>query len=182
MARVGDALDAARAGALPLVADAGALAALPERLAPWIVLTPHAGELARLLDDRGERVSRPDVEAEPLRWARRAHELTGATVLLKGHRTLIGAPEERVAINATGSGVLATGGSGDVLTGILAGFGTQLDARRAAYSAAYLHGIAGERRSGNGVDRGVLAHEIADELPHALGALRAEAGSRTLSR
>jgi NAD(P)H-hydrate epimerase len=99
--------------------------------------------------------------------------LTGCTVLLKGHRTLIGAPDERVAVNATGSGVLATGGSGDVLTGILAGFGTHLDPRRAAFSAAYVHGIAGERRAVNGVDRGVLAHEIADEVPRALGALRA---------
>jgi NAD(P)H-hydrate epimerase len=93
--------------------------------------------------------------------------------LLKGHRTLVGAPEERVAINPTGSGVLATGGSGDVLTGILAAFGTQLDPRRAAYAAAFVHGIAGERRAVSGIDRGVLAHEIADEVPLALGSLRA---------
>jgi NAD(P)H-hydrate repair Nnr-like enzyme with NAD(P)H-hydrate dehydratase domain len=59
-----------------------------------------------------------------------------------------------------------------VLTGILAAFGTQLDARRAAYSAAYVHGVAGDRRAVQGVDRGVLAHEIADEVPFALGSLR----------
>jgi len=142
-----------------------------------LVLTPHSGEMARLVGSTAEAV-----EADRFGTLARAVALTGATVLLKGHRTLIGAPEERVAINATGSGVLATGGSGDVLTGILAGFGTQLDGRRAAYSAAYVHGVAGERRSGRGVDRGVLAHEIADEVPHALGELRAEAGSRSLSR
>jgi len=96
-------------------------------------------------------------------------------VLLKGHRTLIGAPDERIAINVTGSGVLATGGSGDVLTGILAAFGTLLDARRAAFSAAFIHGLAGERRARGGVDRGVIAHEIADEVPLALGSLRESA-------
>ena len=133
-----------------------------------IVLTPHSGEMARIVGGSAEAV-----EADRFGTLARAVALTESVVLLKGHRTLVGAPEERVAINATGSGVLATGGSGDVLTGILAAFGTLLDARRAAYAAAYVHGIAGERRSLSGVDRGVLAHEIADEVPFALGALRA---------
>lgn len=133
-----------------------------------IVLTPHAGEMARLVGGSAEAV-----EADRFGTLARAVALTGSVVLLKGHRTLVGAPEERVAINVTGSGVLATGGSGDVLTGILAAFGTLLDARRAAYAAAYVHGLAGERRSLAGIDRGVLAHEIADEVPFALGALRA---------
>jgi len=132
-----------------------------------IVLTPHSGEMARIVGGSAEAV-----EADRFGALARAVALTNSVVLLKGHRTLIGAPEERVAINATGSGVLATGGSGDVLTGILAAFGTQLDARRAAYSAAFVHGVAGERRAVHGVDRGVLAHEIADEVPLALGSLR----------
>ncbi len=133
-----------------------------------IVLTPHSGEMARLVGGTAEAV-----EADRFGTLSRAVALTGSVVLLKGYRTLVGAPEERAAINVTGSGVLATGGSGDVLTGILAAFGCLLDARRAAYAAAYVHGIAGERRSAAGVDRGVLAHEIADEVPFALGALRA---------
>ena len=132
-----------------------------------IVLTPHSGEMARIASGSSEAV-----EADRFGTLARAVALTGSVVLLKGHRTLVGAPEERVAINVTGSGVLATGGSGDVLTGILAAFGTLLDARRAAYAAAYVHGLAGERRALQGVDRGVLAHEIADEVPFALGALR----------
>jgi NAD(P)H-hydrate epimerase len=132
-----------------------------------LVLTPHAGEMARLVG--GTAV---DVEADRFGTLARAVALTRSVVLLKGHRTLVGAPEERVAINVSGSGVLATGGSGDVLTGILAAFGALLDIRRAAYVAAYVHGVAGERRSRQGVDRGVLAHEIADEVPFALGALR----------
>jgi len=132
-----------------------------------IVLTPHSGEMARIVGG-----SATDVEADRFGTLRRAVALTESVVLLKGHRTLVGAPEEHIAINVSGSGVLATGGSGDVLTGILAAFGALLDVRRAAYAAAYVHGLAGERRSLHGVDRGVLAHEIADEVPFALGALR----------
>jgi ADP-dependent NAD(P)H-hydrate dehydratase / NAD(P)H-hydrate epimerase len=133
-----------------------------------LVLTPHAGEMARMVGGTAA-----DVEADRFGTLTRAVALTGSVVLLKGHNTLVGAPEERVAVNVSGSGVLATGGSGDVLTGILAAFGALLDIRRAAYAAAYVHGIAGQRRARQGVDRGVLAHEIADEVPLALGALRA---------
>ncbi len=130
-----------------------------------VVLTPHSGEMARIVGGTAA-----DVEADRFGTLARAVALTGSVVaLLKGHRTLIGAPDERVAINTTGSSALATGGSGDVLTGVLAAFGALLDARRAAYSAAYVHGVAGERRSRHGVDRGVLAHDIADEVPLALG-------------
>ncbi|HEY3669109.1 MAG TPA: NAD(P)H-hydrate dehydratase, partial [Polyangiaceae bacterium] len=132
-----------------------------------IVLTPHSGEMARLVGG-----SAADVEADRFGTVTRAVLLTGSVVLLKGHRTLVGAPGERVAINATGTSALATGGSGDVLSGMLAAFAALFDARRAAYTAAYVHGIAGERRSQHGIDRGVLAHEIADEVPLALGALR----------
>ena len=132
-----------------------------------LVLTPHAGEMARIVGGTAA-----EVEADRFRSLARAVALTENVVLLKGHRTLVGAPEQRVAINVSGSGVLATGGSGDVLTGILAAFGALLDVRRAAYVAAYVHGLAGERRAQRGVDRGILAHEIADEVPLALGALR----------
>ena len=132
-----------------------------------VVLTPHSGEMARIVGGTAAQV-----EADRFGTVARAVALTGSVVLLKGHRTLVGAPDERVAVNVTGSNVLATGGSGDVLTGVLAAFGVHLDGRRAAYSAAYVHGLAGERRALHGVDRGVLAHEIADEVPLALGALR----------
>ena len=139
------------------------------RAAPGeVVLTPHSAEMARLVGGDAQAV-----EADRFGTLAKAVHLTESVVLLKGHRTLIGAPEERVAINATGSSVLASGGSGDVLTGILAAFAALLDARSAAYAAAYVHGIAGERRALQGVDRGVLAHEIADEVPFALGSLRA---------
>src|SRR6478736_1407737 len=133
-----------------------------------LVLTPHSGEMARIVGGTAS-----DVEADRFGTVARAVQLCGSVVLLKGHRTLVGAPDERIAINVSGSGVLATGGSGDVLTGILAAFAALLEVRRAAFSAAFVHGLAGERRSRDGVDRGVLAYEIADEVSFALGALRA---------
>jgi len=161
------------------VVDADAIthfAGRPEALkrAPGrIVLTPHAGELARLLGITAE-----DVDANRYAAVARAVELTRATVLLKGQFTLIGAPGELTLINPTGSPVLATGGSGDVLTGIIAGLSCVLHPREAAFAGAYLHGLAAERwaREAAGVghkkaDRGMLAHEIAAELPKAFAAL-----------
>ncbi|KAB8289454.1 carbohydrate kinase [Bifidobacterium ramosum] len=73
----------------PVVVDAGALDLLPDEVPPQVVVTPHAGELAALLVDRGEDVDAHDVQLEPLRWAVRAHELTGATVLLKGAVSIV---------------------------------------------------------------------------------------------
>ncbi|MBE9928228.1 bifunctional ADP-dependent NAD(P)H-hydrate dehydratase/NAD(P)H-hydrate epimerase, partial [Cellulosimicrobium cellulans] len=103
---------------VPAVVDAGALSLLPDRCPPSVVLTPHAGELATLLRARGDDVTRTDVEAEPLRWARRAHDATGATVLLKGSATVVVGPEGAWS-QADAPAWLATAGAGDVLAGIL---------------------------------------------------------------
>ncbi|MBW3079318.1 bifunctional ADP-dependent NAD(P)H-hydrate dehydratase/NAD(P)H-hydrate epimerase [Bifidobacterium simiiventris] len=78
----------------PIVVDAGALDLLPDEVPPQVVITPHAGELAALLTERGEDVDAHDVQLEPLRWAVRAHELTGATVLLKGAVSIVVGDEE----------------------------------------------------------------------------------------
>jgi len=123
--------------ATPLVLDAGALdlvpalltaagggpaAGGPSPLPPATVLTPHAGELTALLtriDDDADDLEREDVEADPARWARRAAALTGAVVLLKGHRTVIAAPDGRLWLPTSGPATLATAGSGDVLAGLV---------------------------------------------------------------
>jgi NAD(P)H-hydrate epimerase len=135
-----------------------------------LVLTPHPGELARLLG-----VSSADVEADRFGALATAVERTRAVVLLKGSATLVGAPGQRIFVNSTGHPVLATGGSGDVLSGVIAALATGAEPLRAATAGAYVHGsaasIAAARR---GVDRGVFAHEIADEVPRALAALSAE--------
>ena len=113
----------------PLVLDAGALDLLPALLSvatsplpPCTVLTPHAGELTELLtriDDEASDLEREDVESAPVRWARRAAALTGAVVLLKGHRTIIAAPDGRLWAPTPGPPGLATAGSGDVLAGLV---------------------------------------------------------------
>jgi hydroxyethylthiazole kinase-like uncharacterized protein yjeF len=124
---------------LPVVVDADALQHVPKPFNGPALLTPHAGELARLLD-----VEREEVEARRLTYAQRAAELFGATVLLKGSTTLVAAADGRVRINHTGTPALATAGSGDVLAGLagalLAG---GLDPLEAGSVAAYIHGLAG---------------------------------------
>lgn len=138
------------------------------RKAQGVVLTPHAGELGRLLG-----IPYPEVEADRFGAVARAVELTGAVVLLKGRYSIVGAPGALPTVNPTGGPVLATGGSGDVLSGIIAALCCELAPREAAYAGAYLHGAAADAwAKARGADRGLLAHEIGDELPRALGELR----------
>jgi len=142
----------ALASGLPCVVDAGALALLPDRVDGPVLLTPHAGELARLLSARGTQpVERAQVEADPLRHARTAAELTGATVLLKGATTLVVGAGGPARSQADGPHWLATAGSGDVLAGLagalLAAGLAPLDAGSVA---AAVHGRAGRRASGGG--------------------------------
>jgi NAD(P)H-hydrate epimerase len=131
-------------GALLLDADAiNILAGRPERLAGRAqppVLTPHAGELARLLDR-----SVDEVVADRLTAARDAASRAGAVVVAKGHRTVIADPDGGAWINPTGDEHLASGGSGDVLTGTISAFLAQgLEPVRAALAGCWLHGRAGE--------------------------------------
>ncbi len=123
-----------------------------------LVLTPHAGELARLLD-----VPRDEVEADPLASVRRAARETTATVLLKGRRTLVATPEGAARVNLTGTPWLATAGTGDVLAGLI---GALLAAGLTPYDAAsvgaWLHGAAATRASGGGP---IVASGVAAALP-----------------
>jgi NAD(P)H-hydrate epimerase len=123
----------------PVVLDADALHALePFRRDAATVLTPHAGELARLLG-----VSVPEVEAHRLAAVREAAARFHATVLLKGADTLVAAPNEGVLVAAYGDPSLATAGTGDVLTGVIAAFLAKgMEARLAAAAGAVAHGIA----------------------------------------
>jgi hydroxyethylthiazole kinase-like uncharacterized protein yjeF len=133
------------AGDVPVLVDADGLTVLAAhrdllpRAAPTLI-TPHAGELARLLD-----ADRADIEARRLHFARSAAAKLGVTVLLKGSTTVIARSEQSlpVLVNATGSSWLATAGSGDVLSGLAGGLLAQgVDPAYAAAAAAYLHGIA----------------------------------------
>ena len=112
------ALEAMESG-LPAVIDADALAHVQPGLGPQVVLTPHAGELTALLTRLGVDATREGIEADPLKHARRAAELTGATVLLKGWATITAAPTGETYSQAEATPWLAAAGSGDTLAGIL---------------------------------------------------------------
>ncbi|MDP6978348.1 MAG: NAD(P)H-hydrate dehydratase [Myxococcota bacterium] len=161
----------------PLVIDAdglnafaphdGALAILKARTAASI-LTPHPGEAARLLGSTAGEINRDRVSS-----ARTLASRSGGVVVLKGAATVIADPDGRVAINPTGGPALAAGGTGDVLTGLVAGLLAQgLGAFGAATLGVYLHGLAADRLASQRGNSGLLAHEIADELPATCTALR----------
>ncbi len=149
--------------ALPAVVDADALWRLePFTRAAPTVLTPHSGELGRLLgaDPR-------EVDAHRLDAVRRAASRFGAIVLLKGADTLVAAPREGVLVCDYGTPALATAGSGDVLTGVIAAFLAKgLDARLAAAAGAVAHGLAAELVE---PQRGVVASDLLPALRLALG-------------
>ncbi len=147
---------------LPAVVDADALFELEpgDWLAPR-VLTPHAGELGRLLGEESKWV-----DAHRLEAVRRAADRFKCVVLLKGADTLVAAPGKGVLVSAAGRPSLATAGTGDVLTGILAAFLAKgVDARLAAAAAAFAHGRAAELAP---YHVGLVASDVIDALPRAL--------------
>jgi hydroxyethylthiazole kinase-like uncharacterized protein yjeF len=163
---VADQLAACLDDDVPLVVDAGALAHLPRPVGVPALLTPHAGELARLLD-----VERETVEADPLEHARQAAVHWDATVLLKGARTVVVAPDGRAAVNLSGTPWLGTAGSGDVLAGFAASLlAGGLDPFDAGRHAALLHGAAGVRANPGGP---FVASDVAAALPQTLAAFLA---------
>jgi NAD(P)H-hydrate epimerase len=165
-----------RAG-VPLVLDADALNAFvgdPDRLTGRdgieIVITPHPGEMARLCG-----LSIDEVQAQRLDIARDFAATHRIHVVLKGHRTIIATPEARAFVNLTGNPGMATGGTGDVLTGMIAGwFGQLLDAEAAARLAVYLHGLAGDLAEADEGDIAMTATDIVARLGDAVLELTAK--------
>ncbi len=139
-----------------------------------VVLTPHSGELGRLLGKTGH-----DIEQDRFGAVREAVALTGATVVLKGARTLIATPDGRIYVAMAGNPALATAGAGDVLTGILAAFGCTMRDDRATCAGVLVHAMAADRWSERtGSDRGLLAGDLADLVPEVLASLvRASSGA-----
>jgi len=158
-----------------LNAHAGRLGELAARTAPT-VLTPHAGELGRLLE-----VSSEEIERERLRHVRAAAEQAQAIVVLKGDDTLIADPSGRVAVSPGGTPALATAGTGDVLTGVIAALlATGLDPFTAAAAGVWLHAEAGrEAARRQGANEGVLASDVIAALPAARESAGSEHHSRT---
>ncbi len=129
-----------------------------------IVLTPHPGEMARLT---GSSVA--EVQANRLEVARGFAQRMGVTLVLKGARTVIAHPDGRVAVNTTGNPGMAKGGSGDVLTGLIAGLLAQYpgDAARAVEAAVYLHGLAADLAVREGDEHTLLATDCLAQLARA---------------
>jgi hydroxyethylthiazole kinase-like uncharacterized protein yjeF len=169
-------VEAALASDLPVVVDAGALELLDRREAPTL-LTPHAGELARLLtrldagpDGPGE-VTRDQVTAAPLAHARAAAARTACTVLLKGSHTLVVSPEpdRPVRSQADAPAWLGTAGAGDVLGGMLGTLlAAGLDPLDAGSLGALVHGVAADRTNPGGP---VRISEVARRIPETVAAL-----------
>jgi len=155
--------------AAPLVLDADGLNAvagdigiLRDATGPR-VLTPHPGEMARLTG-----LSTAEVQARRIEHARALARDTGAVVVLKGSGTVVAAPDGRWSVNQSGGPLLGTGGTGDVLAGLAGSLLVQgLAPYDAARLAVFLHGRAGDRLAQRLGDAGLLASELADELPAA---------------
>ena len=164
----------ARNVALPMVVDADGLNCLAEdlaclsgRAAPT-VLTPHPKEMARLT---GRTTGQ--VQADRVGAATRFARQTGAAVVLKGAGTVV-AQADRFYVNTTGNPGMATGGSGDVLTGVIAGLMAQgLEAFDAAVLGAYIHGLAGDLARDEVGEVGLIATDILDRVPPAFQRLAA---------
>ncbi len=155
-----------------LNAHAGRLGSLSAREAPT-VLTPHAGELGRLLE-----LASAEIERERLRHVRAAAEQAGAVVVLKGDDTLIAEPSGRVAVSRGASPALATAGTGDVLTGVIAALLAQgLGAFAGAAAGVWLHAEAGREAARRvGVAEGVIAGDVIAALGGAREAAARGAG------
>ena len=156
----------------PAVVDADALNALAgdlPRTNKTRIFTPHPGEMGRLTGK-----STKDVQADRLGSARELALNCGATVVLKGDRTLIAFPDGETWVNPTGSPSMATGGTGDILTGMIAGLVAQhpQDWKRAVIAGVWLHGRCGEFGAGHWGEEAMLATDLLDFLPEAMDELR----------
>ncbi|MDX1982567.1 MAG: NAD(P)H-hydrate dehydratase [Bryobacteraceae bacterium] len=153
---------------LPMVVDADGLNAIP---GPYIrpggprILTPHPGEMARLSATTTEQV-----QADRIHTARNHATHRGVTVVLKGQRMLIAFPDGRVWINPTGTPAMATAGSGDILTGLIAGLMAQCPAEAdyAIGAAVWLHGRAGELGAAKLGEKCLIATDLLEFLPEAM--------------
>ena len=158
---------------MPLVLDADALNVLGEYPRPLVergrptVISPHPGEMASLLG-----LAATEVQADRVGVARRAGEELGCVVVLKGAGTIAARPSGPAIVNPTGGPELATAGTGDVLTGVIAALaGEGLDAFDAAFAAVFVHGLAGREAGRVAGGHGVVAWDVAEALPAAVAGL-----------
>jgi len=172
-------VDLAQHAKCPLVIDADGLNALsdsqrikgklgPSNLGPSRVLTPHPGELGRLMGKTAEAIN-----ADRPAAARKAAKDWGAVVVLKGAHTLVAYPDGRISEDPHEVPALASGGTGDVLSGIIGGLIAQgSEPFTAAVTGVYIHAAAGRRISERLGDSGLLASDLLPEIPVVMNVLR----------
>lgn len=168
---------------VPTVLDADGLNAFEGEAAKLagqrrpLVITPHPGEMARLTSR-----SIPEVQKDRIGIARSFAGEHGIYVVLKGHRTLIAQPDGEIWVNTTGNPGMATGGTGDILTGMVAGMIAQNPSRilEAMISAVYLHGLAGDVACETTGEQSLVATDLIQALPGALHRCRQAAAPQTV--
>jgi len=160
---------------LPMIIDASALNAFASRASELNphkhprVITPHPGELARLLGRTTKEINDDRIAS-----ARDAARITNCIAVLKGYQTLIADPDGQVRVNPTGNPGMASGGMGDVLSGIIGALLTRgIDPFEAACCGVYLHGLAGDILKEEMGDTGLAAADLAERVPLAIQRLRA---------
>lgn len=157
----------------PMVIDADGLNALVGNLSLLLttknkrlttILTPHPGEMARLLKTSVDKIQQNRKEI-----AKKFARDYNVTVILKGHHSIVADSDGNLYINKTGNPGMATAGSGDVLTGIVAAFlGQGIDAFSASKYAVYLHGLAGDLAAKEKTQLGMIASDIIEKIPEAI--------------
>jgi len=153
---------------IPVIYDADALNIIAKeditQLGSKVVITPHPGEMARLM---GTEVA--DVQASREDYARMASQKYGATVVLKGHNTIVACPDGKLFKDISGTSVLAKAGMGDVLAGIIAGLCAQgLNTRQAAVLGVYIHSQSGVQGEKACTPYGLLASRLLDFIPEGI--------------
>src|SRR5262249_2999975 len=159
---------------LPVVLDADGLNAYAGRAellrgeSRVLILTPHPGEMARLLSRPGAPVSTAQVQSDRVGIARAFAKDHACYLVLKGHLTVVAEPSGQVWVNPTGNPGMATGGSGDVLTGVLAGLlGQGLSPLESCLLGVFTHGLAGDLAAADYGENSLMARDIIDYLPDA---------------
>lgn len=162
---------------LPVVVDADGLNALASNVEILLkrksatILTPHPGEMARLIGSDTQKV-----KSDRIKVAKEFAKRYGCYVVLKGARSIVAAPEGNIYINPTGNPGMATGGVGDLLTGMIGGFLAEgMNPLESSIAGVYIHGACGDEAALKYGERGMLARDILNEIPKMLRSLEAEA-------
>lgn len=172
---MGELLEAAD---VPLVLDADALNAVSKNVDVLkkskvpVIITPHPGEMSRLTG-----ASIEDIQKNRIKYAKEFSDKYNVITVLKGARTIIATPDGKIYINPTGNPGMSTAGTGDVLTGIIAGFlGQGIKPEDAAAAGVFLHGLSGDMAASKKGEYGLIAGDLVEELPCAINTILQKKG------